>query len=523
MNSRRPRNLADYLRAARRRKLALLIPALVLAISVGVALRELPNLYESTARMAITPLKTDGGSDIAGRLNGIRQQVTGRETVEAVITKCQLQDEPLESAVSRMQGRIAIEPDAGKYSQRGVFTISYRATDPQTARNVTDELAAQLVTQTSKGPSSSASEPETLRKRAADIWAQLRRLEEKDPWLLSVRSELSVVSLSQSARSSQLSPETMRAQQMSIESLKDQQYKIQQQLADVDRRCATQRQIVEQQKKGSTLRDNPTYAVLIARRAELEGQRDTLINRQELTDKHPRVLSINDQIAAINRQIEELRQQDAALVSQSPEARELAALESERNRLKVDLEVTGRELARRSVNPPVQTPAPESTPARRGALASKLAQEYFGLKRSYKEVASSLEDTEAKLKRIDDTSLAQLRVLEPANLPERPISTNRPQFISVAAAVGLALGTAFAFFAESRRFKSLQDGRDVEYYMRLPLLAAIPTTTTVSERRRASWRAKVRLVFAAVMSVVAMFALTKFFIISDIFVLITKK
>ncbi|MEK6408200.1 MAG: hypothetical protein AABN34_14665 [Acidobacteriota bacterium] len=522
MNSRRHGRLSDFSRALRRHKLALLIPASVLAIATAVALRELPSMYESKASLAITPLKGDGANELAGRLQGFRQQVTSREALEAVISKHKLPGEPLESVISQMRERILIEPEADPYSRPEAFNISYRATDPETARNVTDDLAGRLAAQSSNEPSSSNSEPEALRKRAADISIQLRELEEKNPWLVGSRSALSIGTLSQPARSSALSAEAMRAQQMSIESLKDQQYKIQQQLADVDRRITTQRQIVEQQKKSSTLRDNPTYAVLIAKRTELQGQRDTLINRQELTDKHPRVLTINDQIAAINRQIEELRQQDSAVVTQSPEARELAALESERNRLKIDLEVAVRELVRRAVNPTVQAPAPETTSGRRDAMGSKLAQEYLALRRSYKEVTSNLQDTEAKLKLADGASLAQLRVLEPANLPERPVSPNRLLFISVAAAVGLALGATFASFAEAGRFKSLQGDRDVEHYTRLPLLAALPRTATATERRHDRLRASVRLACATAISVLATLALAKILIVSDILALLAK-
>jgi hypothetical protein len=310
---------------------------------------------------------------------------------------------------------------------------------------------------------------------------------------------------------------------MTIESLKDQQYKIQQQLADLDGRITTQRQIVEQQKKGFTLRDNPTYAVLIAKRAELQGQRDTLINRQELTDKHPRVLAINDQVAAIDRQIEQLRQQDAALVSQTPEARELATIQSERNRLKIELEVAGRELTRRSASLPLTAASPGYSPSRRDTAGSKLVEKYLGLKRGYTEITTELQVAEAKRQGASDTAGAQLRVVEPANFPEQPISLNRPLLISIAAGVGLALGAVFVLLAESRRFNSLQDAGDVEYYTRLPLLAAIPRSTSVSERRSAWWRAKARLVFATAVSVVATFALTKIFIASGIFAQIANK
>ncbi len=523
MNSRRPRSLADYCRAARRRKLTLIIPTLVLAIATAITLRDLPNLYESTVRMRLTSLRTNGASDVSLHLHEFREFLTSPEILATLIGVNRLSAESSESVISRMRGRIAVEPDAKGEAQPGVFTLSYRATDPETARRTTDEMADRLVTLSCKEPSSALSEVEVVRKRAADLAIQLSQLEHKDPWLTGVRSDLSVATPSLSSRSPQPSPEAIRAQQMTIDSLKDQQYKIHQQLADVDRRITAQRQIVEQQRKGPTLRDNPTYAVLIAKRTELQGQRDTLINRQELTDKHPRVLAINDQIAAINRQIEELRQQDTALVSQSPEARELTALESERNRLNIDLEVTGRELARRSANGLVQAATTEPSPARRSAAASKLAEQYLGLKRSYQEATSDLQNAEARFQRTDGMGLAQLRVLEPATLPVRPVLPNRTLLVSMAAAVGLALGAVFAFFAESRRFKSLRYATDVEYYTRLPLLAAIPRTATVSERRRASWRAAARLAVASAASVVATFALTKIFIAADIFALIIKK
>lgn len=523
MNSRRPRNLADYSRAARRRKLILIVPALVLAIATAITLKDVPNLYESTARMRFTSGKTDDAADVSVHLQEFREYLTSRETLATLIGENKLNAESPESVISQMRGRIALEPDAGREAQPGAFTLSYRATDPETARRTADEMADRLVTLSSKVPSSAPSEAEVVRTRAGDIAIQLRELEHKDPWLTGVRSDLSVTTPSLSSRSSQPSPEAIRAQQMTIDSLKDQQYKIHQQLADVDRRITAQRQIVEQQKKGSTLRDNPTYAVLIAKRAELQGQRDTLINRQELTDKHPRVLAINDQIAAINRQIEELSQQDTALVSQSPEARELAALDSERNRLKIDLEVTGRELVRRSASGLVQNATTEPSPVRRSAAASKLVEEYLGLKRRYHEATSELQNAEAGLQRADGAGLAQLRVLEPVTWPVRPVFPNRHMLISIAAAVGSALGVVFAFFAESRRFKSLRDARDVEYYTRLPLLAAIPRTATASERRHARWRAAARLALATATSVVATFALTKIFIVTDILALIIRK
>lgn len=522
MTSQRPHSLADYARAARRRKLILFLPVVVLALATTAALRELPSLFESTARLRVTNTKGNA-FDLSVQLSEFRKQLAARDTLEAVLNDIKPGAVSGEAVVSQIRERITVEQDTDLEAQPGAFRVACRAADPDTARRLTDALANRLTTQSSNQSSPERSEAAVLRKRAADFSIQLHELEAKDPWSASLRSDAGVVASAQPSRSPQVSPDAIRAQQMTIEGLRDQQYKVQQQLADVDHRIATQRQIVDQQTKGSTLRDNPTYAVLIAKRTELQGQRDTLINRQELTDKHPRVLAITDQIAAINRQVEELRQQDSALVRQSPEARELAALESERNRLRVDLEVAGRELVRRSASPPVVAAAPESTPTRRTAFASRQVEHYLDLKRSYDEATGDLQNAEARLQRADGSAPAQLSLLEPASSPERPVSPNRPLLISIAGALGLALGAIAALFAESRRFKSLQCARDVEHHTRLPLLASIPRTATASERRRARWLSAARLVFATASSAVATVGLAKIFIAADVLALIVKK
>ena len=514
MSSRRTRSIADYYRAGLRHKFLLLTPALVLAIAVAAALSKLPSLYKSTAIVTSANWKISE-SDLASRLDELRQQVTSREALAPVVVKYALHGESLETATAKMRRRINLESASAPSS----FAVSYRAEDPESARDVTAELASRLAVHSLEASPAPDSSLDRLRKSAAEISSRLRDLEEREP-RLSVEADNPPGS-SQPVRSERPSTEFVRAQQMTIEGLRDQQYKFQQQLADVERRIAEQRQLVEQQSKGSALRDNPTYAVLITKRTELQGQRDTLINRQELTDKHPRVLAINDQIAAINRQIEELRKQDLALVSQSPEARELASLLSERNRLKIELEVTDRELARRSTNQ-AASPSPAPQPVRRDISSSSIAREYLGLKRTQKELASELQELEAKSVQAAPTGVLQFQLLQPADLPTSPISPNRPLLISVAVILGLALGAVFVVVSEATRFNSLQDARDVEHYTRLPLLGTIPRMLTAKELRSVRWRANARILFGAAASIAITVALTRFFIAIDIFSLITK-
>lgn len=522
MSSRRSRNLADYCRAGLRHKLLLITPVLVLAIAAGASLAKLPNLYKSTAIVGVANPKP-GESDLTSRLSDFRQQVTSNEALEAVLAKQASPDQSPENSAAQILKRISVDA----HPQSGSLALSYRAADPEIARQVTSELASRLVTnslKTSLKTPATSEELEALHQRATDISSRLRELEANYP-RLSAETEYPVIASAQPARNPQpsASAEIARAQQMNIEGLKDQQYKFQQQLADVERRISEQRQIVEQQSKGSALRGNPVYAALITKRSELQGQRDTLINRQELTDKHPRVLAINDQIEAINRQIEELRRQDVALVGQSPEARELASLSSERNRLKIELEVTGREIARRS---PIQSlspgPEPQSAPSRRETGTSKLAQEHLALKRSQKEIAAQIQDFEARSSKETGASV-QLKLEQPADLPLSPITPDRPLILALAVVLGLAIGAVFVRVAESTRLNSLEDARDVEYYTRLPLLATIPKSTTAHERRVALWRNNARIFLGSAVAVALTFALARVFIAADIFSLLTKK
>lgn len=523
MNSPRPRTLTDYVRAARRHKSIVVVTAIVFGIAAGLALKRVPDTYESSATIIIeTPSPVEPGR----RANALRQQARDFARLEAIIVRRGLfkqeveKGERIDDLVSQVRAGISVREDANLENQ---FTISYRAADPVTAQEITAELAGQLVGE-NRGAApaqSTGDEMDQLRRRAAELSSQLHQLEVKAPWLLAINEATPIAPAPSAARIPQ---DAARAQQMTIESLKDRQYLIQQQLADLERRVASQRHVIEQQKKTSTLRDNPTYALLISKRAELQGQRDTLINRQELTDKHPRVTALTDQISAINRQIEELRQQDVDLVSQSPEARELGALESERNRLKLELEINNREMARRMTSPPAQAVSQASAipPARRGAASAQLAQQYLGLKRDHEELMARAQDADSK-RQPDAAQPEQSRLVEQPTLPRKPLAPNRWLLMLAALATGSAAGACCAVLAGTRSLASLQDARDVEHFARIPLLASIPRSLTAEERNLAGRRAKIRLALGTAIAVAMTLVLSQIFIVTRVFVLLSEK
>jgi capsular polysaccharide biosynthesis protein len=76
----------------------------------------------------------------------------------------------------------------------------------------------------------------------------------------------------------------------------------------------------------------------------------------------------------------------------------------------------------------------------------------------------------------------QFRVLDPANLPDKPSFPNRPLFALGGLAGGLGLGLAIAFALEMKD-TSMRSERDVEFTLRLPVLAMVPTIEPLSDKK----------------------------------------
>ena len=549
MGARRPRSFNEYLRAASRRKGLVVATAAIFAVAAWIALQRHPRLYEASAVIEISAVsaKTGETSDVSTRMGTLRERFMSLSRLEA------LAQEPGISELLRRHERTKQDFAADLQSRlritslgAGLVRITSCASDPAIAAAVANQIAdgiraegstpptgpyaapdttpfadAKLAVKSSPGATARSSDTDSLRQRAIELSARLRQFEDRAPWLLSLK-ESPVIVPSVSPASASSSAEAARTQQLTIESLRDRQYLLQQQLADIEPRISTVSRIVEAQKNGSNLSDSPTYAALISRRTELEGQRDNLVNRQELTDKHPRVTAITDQITAINRQIESLRQQDASQAGQSAEARELRSLQSERNRLKLELEVNNRELARRLSAAPAPSLAPAAAHApSRGQSGSPLAAEYLAVKRNYEEVLTRLGTVESTASAGSPVEPSwTVRDVEAATMPSAPIGPSSWLFVFGAVVSGLIIGTSAAVIIESRGFSTVQDARDVEFYTRLPLLVAIPRTLTAAEHKSRGSRAAILLAIRLVVAVGLTFALAAVFLVTNLFSLI---
>jgi polysaccharide chain length determinant protein (PEP-CTERM system associated) len=107
-------------------------------------------------------------------------------------------------------------------------------------------------------------------------------------------------------------------------------------------------------------------------------------------------------------------------------------------------------------------------------------EQYKELTRGYQTALDSYNELQRKR---DDSAMAtnlerkqegeQFRVLDPANLPEKPSFPNRPLFALGGLLGGLGLGIGIGFLLEMQD-SSFKTERDVEFALHLPVLAMVP-------------------------------------------------
>jgi succinoglycan biosynthesis transport protein ExoP len=196
--------------------------------------------------------------------------------------------------------------------------------------------------------------------------------------------------------------------------------------------------------------NNPLIQQLKVKLLTLEGERSELL--EQFRSKHPTVEAVESRIAAIQAQLEvEIHQ----IVTSMRNEYELAR--TQENELLTALEqqkAEAQELNQKSI-------------------------EYGVLER---EVESNQRMYESLLQRTKETSLTErletsnIRIVERATIPTSPIAPQKKRNILLSIIVGLIMGITMVFLLEYLD-NSIQTPADVQQYLDLPCLAAIPNVS----------------------------------------------
>ena len=501
----------DIMVMVRRRFWIIVLPVIFFGAATIAVLDRIPNKYRADTLILVIPqrvpesyVRSTVTTRIEDRLQSISQQLLSRTRLERIIRDFDLyqaerQRLAMEDVVERMRADIGVQMDKGD-----AFRVSYIATTPVMAQKVTQQLASLFI-------------EENLRDREmladatnAFLDTQLedarRRLVEQEEQLEQYRVQHSGELPSQLQSNLQVSQNLQTQLQGLIDSMN----------RDRDRRLVLERMLL----------DTESAAVVVSPAsqekspaAQLEAMQQTLASLEaRLKPSHPDVIQTKSQIRDLEAKIAANRELAAGGTDTNTDAGELAGrrrVESLKAEIQtLDLQLADKESRRNSFASQISNydTRINALPARESELAS-LTRDYETLQKMYTDLLAKREQSKVAANLERRQIGEQFNVLDPARLPERPFSPNRPLLMLAGFAAGLLFGVGLAGLLEFRD-TTLRSDADIRATLALPLLGEVPIIQTLMERRRR--RAKViTLSFATTTLVVAaVFLVWKFSLIA---------
>jgi polysaccharide chain length determinant protein (PEP-CTERM system associated) len=500
----------EILGILRRRRAVILGPFVLALLATPTASRFLEDRYQSSTSILVVPqripesyVQSTVTSTMEERLQTISQQILSRTRLERIIQSFDLYPEErrtglMEDVVELMRKDIAVSI----VPRSSAFRVSYTGDDPRTVMRVTERLASLFI-------------EENLRDREVLVEGtnqfletQLedarRRLVEHEKRLEEFRRRYSGELPTQVQTNLQVLQNLQLQQQATADSIS----------RDRDRRELLDRLLTD---AGAA---QPALAVDAAAPAEpapddespaarLEAARTALRALQvRLQPQHPDVVRLTRTIAELERKAQE-EAVATPLAADVPASRTDPAAAARRARVQqleeeiaaLDRQIAGNRAREKDLSQriAVYQRRVEAVPERESELTA-LTRDYGTLQQIYTNLLEKNENAKVAANLERRQIGEQFKILDPARLPERPISPNRMQLNVFGTAFGLIFGIALAALLEYRD-TSLRTDEDALVSLHCPVLALIPVMRTGAEARRLRRR---RLGIAATVGATAM-------------------
>jgi polysaccharide chain length determinant protein (PEP-CTERM system associated) len=479
---------ADYL-ALVRRHWVLIAVLTILGPPVGYLLaRVLPARYVSQTLVLVQPssvpdsmvpeLETTTQNQ---RLASLKEQLLSRSNLEGVIKQFGLYPSdvnriPMDQLVTRLQEAIdvtSIAPlaDTGPKDLPG-FTVSVTLYDPHKAQDVCSQITSMFI-EKSNGDAVSNTDAisEFLTSQLADA---KNRLDEQETKLAAFKTE-------------------------HLESLPDDEQQNLNLLGGLNTQFDDAGQALARAQQDKSFSQSMLQQQLAALQATQTGQNPDTLEEQLATLKtqlanlegtykedYPDVVKAKADIAALEKRIAAT---NAANAAAAPAKGMKNAVEPPQiTQLRAQINNDEQMIAEKTKE---QEQLKEQVNLYRGRIQQSPAveEQYAELSRGHQ---TALDAYNSLLKQQHEAQMAGdlkrqqqgtfFRVLDPPNLPSKPTFPNHVLFTLGGLVGGLGLGLGITFVMEMKD-TSLKSGRDVEFMLRLPLLAIIPAVEPVTSKK----------------------------------------
>ena len=514
----RPRKIGEYFDIPRKRKWMILLPAIAVGLAIGYVVYRLPDLYESTTLIVVKPstlpnsvVPTITEESLTRELTSISQVVTSRSSLQPLMEKYDLykeerrRAEPMELLIDQMRKQIKVEVNTSRNEITNGFNITYRGRDPKSTQAVAAELASRYVDEQTKNTSNAGTSAkqfieEQVRQAKEDldtIDAQRLRYLQENMNNLPSQSQALVGRLT-------ALHEGQKAIIAELGRSRDLAAAYRSQLADITK--SYDQELILRAENTTDPKTTLAWAELVRRRSEFEGDLQMMLT--QLKEKNPDVIARRKQIEDIKKQqdlmiqewkdkIEERKQKlqqlsDPRILSLKTQ---ISTLDSDVERQQKLLSETNQQIAELDgrIN---------AIPNAEVGIEA-IDREYQTKKSNYDNLLMQQQKVVIGADAVKDQQGSGIKVVDPANLPERPVAPKRFMLTVAGFGIGLVIGLLMAAAFEFRRFFTIQNTDDAKHYTNLPVLATIPELLTATEALAVPRRRTLAMAAAIICTIVA--------------------
>lgn len=465
----------DIIDIARRRKWSIIIPAIVIFLIAVCMAVVLPRKYQSTATMLIEAqevpneyVRANITSFADQRLQTINQRIMGTPKLLELINRFKLysglKDKvSVDEIVAKMRKDIqfetisadVIDPRSGRSAKATIaFSVSFRGHSPEIVQQVANELSSLYIEenlkgreQQSQGTSTFLSEElKIIQTKLAGVEARIADFKQRNINTLPEVSQVNMQVFDQVDRDIRQLTDQLRTYKEKAEGL-------QSQMSNTPRSTADE-----------TLRQ------LKARLIELQSQ---------FSDSYPDVVKTKTDIHELERQLKKSSPSGNGFKPDNPAyitlASQLSSIQSEIESVK--RQIAGLTSKRASYQSRIfATPRVEEG-------YKTLTMERNNLQQKYDELSGQVMQAKVAHGMEKEQLAERFTLVDPARVPENPVSPNVKAILMMGFILGLASGLVLAVVQEASD-KSMRTTEELMMISGFPVLATIPEITTAKDRQK---------------------------------------
>jgi polysaccharide chain length determinant protein (PEP-CTERM system associated) len=481
-----------YIELALKHRWLIIIP-FCLAMIVGITLVFLlPKTYEASTLILVRPQRVPEkyvssivSTDIESRINTISQQIMSRTNLEKVINQFNLFSDPgqenmfMEDKIANLRKRIQItvETSQNRRNQNAdAFSISFTGKDPGLVMRVTNGLATFFIDENLKVREAQAvstgdflhDELETMRSRLVVVEKRLEDYRKTHMGALPEQLETNLRMLDRLQM--QLSDKTAALHEENAR------------IVALGGQIEANRQILAEYNT-SVIEGGDTVSI-----EQLRAQLASL--KSSYTDNHPDVIRLKAKIADLEKENQNGNLKKSGKMA-GRTSRDPAVLmiqknldEQVRQLSESKLEVKNLEMEVSKINRQIKDyqQRVEQTPKHEQELLT-LQRDYKNIKESYNSLLNRKLEAEIAVNMEKKQKGEQFSIIDPARLPEKPVSPDMRRLFLLVLAAGLGCGAGLVILLDFFD-SSLRKPEYFEADLGIPVLATVPRIFQRKDLRR---------------------------------------